>query len=165
MRRQFRWILAATALAIICRICSPAIAVESRMLEPWLSDVVRKPAYAQALKRLLDQNPNIPSWTREALKPTGTSTMIGTPRLHVNIGGIAYEMFKGCMPYNCFVSELVLIFTPNGTQAWGALVDKGPVTYLGAPSDEQASWLRGSFSIDVKDGPWPPNAVTRLPSN
>jgi hypothetical protein len=125
--------------------------------------VIKKPAYARALKRLLDQTPNLPSWTREALKPEGT--MIGTPLLHVNIDGIDYEMFKGCMPYNCDVSELVLIFAANGTQAWGALVDKGPVSYLGAPSDDQAAWLRGSFSIDVKDDPWPPNTVTRLPSD
>lgn len=162
MQRQFRWALMMTVLLEICRVCSAAMAVEPSQLEPWLSDMIQKPAYARALKKLFDQSPNLPSWTREALKPK--STMIGTPLLHVNIDGIAYEMFKECMPYNCDVSELLLLFAPNGTQAWGALVDKGPVSYLGAPSDKQAAWLRGSFSIDVSDGPWPPNTVTRLPS-
>jgi Inhibitor of vertebrate lysozyme (Ivy) len=162
MQRQLRWVLVIAALTMSV-VCSPAMAVQPWMLEPWLSDVVKKPAYARALKKLFNQTPNLPSWTREALNPK--SAMIGTPLLHVNIDGVAYEMFKGCMPYNGDVSELVLLFAPNGTQAWGALVDKGPVSYLGAPSDEQAAWLRGSFSIDVKDGPWPPNTVTRLPSD
>ena len=163
MKRQLRWVPVIIALVTMSVVCSPAMAVQSWMLEPWLSDVVKKPAYARALKKLFDQTPNLPSWTREALNPTGT--MMGTPLLHVDIDGVAYEMFKGCMPYNCDVSELVPIFAPNGTQAWGALADKGPVSYLGAPSDELAAWLRGSFSIDVKNGVSPPNTVTRLPSD
>lgn len=116
-----------------------------------LSYVIKKPAYARALKTLFDHTANLPSWTREALNPKGY--IVEKPMNAVsflNGDTTFYEVFTACEPYKCNDSELALIFAPNGTQAWGVLVDKWPLSYqyLGAPSDAQAAALKEALRTE-----------------
>jgi hypothetical protein len=110
-----------------------------------LSYMIKKPAYARALKTLFDHTANLPEWTRETLKPKGY--IVENPTTGVNfLNGdtTSYEVFTACEPYKCDYSELAVTFAPNGTQAWGVIVDKWPLSYqyLGAPSDAQAAALK-----------------------
>lgn len=66
MRRQFRWGRLMIALVTMCVVCSPAMASD-----PYLFDMVKKPAYAQALKALLDHAGKPPDRAGEILKPKG----------------------------------------------------------------------------------------------
>jgi hypothetical protein len=106
------------------------------------SYLIKKPAYARALKSLFDHTANLPSWTQETLKPKGFFVEKSDDSDH--IGTTVYTTLTECMPYHCHDSELALMFAPNGTRAWGALVNRWPLSYvyLGAPSEAQQAILK-----------------------
>jgi len=133
MQRRFRWLL-----VTMCVVCSPAMAADI-----YMSDIIKKPAYARALKSLLDHAGNLPSWTREVLKPKGSN--VEGPATHAVIDGITYDIFFNCENQNCGESALVVMFAPNATQAWGALNQEGTVSYLGAPSNAQQAVLKDAL--------------------
>jgi hypothetical protein len=141
MRRQFRWVLVMMSLMTMGAACSPAIAAN----DLYLFDVINKPAYARPLKALFDHAGNLPGWAREALKPKGDIN--GSPRTYVTIDGTSYEAFSECEPHNCNVNQLVLMFAPDGTQAWGVLSQDGKVSYLGAPSKAQQTALKETLDM------------------
>ncbi|WP_024514550.1 Ivy family c-type lysozyme inhibitor [Bradyrhizobium sp. Tv2a-2] len=130
MQWQFR-----LGLVVMYVACSPAIAAE-----PYLSNMIKKPAYAQTLKSLLDHAGNLPSWTQEVLKPKGAR--VESTAIHAAINGTVYDVFFSCEPHNCNAAALVVMFAPNGTQAWGALLKEGTISYLGTPSDAQQAVLK-----------------------
>ncbi len=107
---------------------------------PGLSDVIKKPTYAQAMKSLLDRAGTLPPWTPKVSK--GTDWYVESPVTHVVIEGTTYDIFWTCESQNCSVSQLSIMFAPNGTQAWGALFHEGTISYLGAPSPAQQWALR-----------------------
>jgi inhibitor of lysozyme (Ivy) len=123
------------ALVTMCVACSPATAAD-----PNLSDVIKKPAYARALKSLLDHTDNLPSWTREVLKPKGA--YVEHDLTYASIGGTSYEVFSVCEPHSCGWSALGVMFAPDGAQAWGALLRQGTTSYLGTPSEAQKNVLK-----------------------
>lgn len=132
MQRQLRWVL---ALAATLMVATPAMAAE-----PYLSDVVKKPAYARALKNLRDHAGKLPDWTRPR-----TGWPVESPATHVVIDGIAYDLFWNCESQNCNRSQLTVMFAPNAAQAWGALFQDGEVSYLGAPTAAQQWALRDTL--------------------
>jgi inhibitor of lysozyme (Ivy) len=128
---KFRWVLLMTYLG-----CSPAAAADA-----FLFDAIKKPAYARALTNLLDHAGNLPSWIRETRKTNGN--YVASPGTPVAVNGITYELFLACKPHDCADSQLAIIFAPNGTGAWGALLDEDkPISYLGAPSEAQQAVLK-----------------------
>jgi Inhibitor of vertebrate lysozyme (Ivy) len=135
MQRQLRWVL-----VMMCAISSPVIAAD-----PNLSDVIKKPAYARTLRSLLDHAGNLPSWTRDVLKPKGDN--VEAPATHAAINGTAYEVYFSCESQNCSNSKLALMFASNGTQAWGELFNEGTISYLGAPSEAQQAVLKKAMEF------------------
>ncbi len=135
MQRRLRWVLVMMALATTGLMCSPATAAD-----PYLFDVIQKPPYARALKRLLDHAGNLPSWTRQVLKRKGN--YVTDILTYAAVGGTTYEVFLGCQPHNCDESKLAVMFAPDGAQAWGALLRDGETSYLGAPSEGQQTALK-----------------------
>ncbi|MCK1393667.1 Ivy family c-type lysozyme inhibitor [Bradyrhizobium sp. 1] len=137
MRRQFRWIVMAAALVTMWVACSPAMAIG------YLSGVLQKPAYVQALTGLLDK---APSWTREILKKNGA--YVSSLRSTKDIDGTTYELFHMCVRVaKCIDTSIVLMFAPNGTQAWAGLSENGVVSYVGAPSEAQQAVLKRELYV------------------
>jgi len=134
MQRQLRWVL-----VMMCVVCSPPMAAGHG-----LSDLLKKPIYARTLRGLLDQAGNLPSWTQEVLKPKGE--IVESPATHAVINGITYDVFFSCESQNCDQAALVVMFAPNGTQAWGVLDQEGTISYLGAPSDAQQAVLKRALN-------------------
>jgi hypothetical protein len=131
MRRQFRWIAMAAGLVTMWAVCSPAMATG------YLSGALQKPAYVQALTGLLDK---APSWTREILKKNGA--YVASLRFPEDIDGTTYELFNICVGRaKCIDTTIVLMFAPNGTQAWAGLREEGVKSYLGNPSAAQQAVL------------------------
>lgn len=143
MRRQVRW--TAIGLVTLCIACSPAMAIG------YLSGVLQKPLYVQSLATLLS---NAPGWTREILKKNGP--YISSVRTTEDIAGIVHEQFIMCVPKpNCDDTTIILLFAPNGAQAWAGLREKGSVSFLGNPSDAQQVVLKRQLYV-----PEPPPKVT-----
>ena len=137
MRRQFRWIVMATGLAIMLAASPPAMAIG------YLSGVLQKPAYVQSLTVLLDK---APGWTREVLKTNGA--YVSSLRSTRDIDGTTYELFNMCVRVaKCIDTAIVLMFAPNGTQAWAGLSEKGVLSYLGAPSEAQREVLKRELYV------------------
>lgn len=127
----------AAALVTMCIACSPAMAIG------YLSGVLNKPAYVEALTKLLDA---APSWTREILKRNGA--YVSSVRTTEDIAGTGYEMFNMCVPRpTCDDTTIVVMFAPNGMQAWAGLREKGGVSYLGAPNDAQQAVLKRALYV------------------
>lgn len=144
MRRQLRW-TAMAALVTMCIACLPAMAIG------YLSGVLNKPAYVQALTKLLDA---APSWTREILRKNGP--YVSSVRSTEDIAGITYAVFNVCVPKpNCDDTTIALLFAPNGAQAWAGVREKGVVSFLGNPSDAQQAVLKKQLYV-----PEPPPKVT-----
>lgn len=136
MRRPFCWIAVTTVLATMCVAGSPAMAIG------YLSGVLEKPTYVQALTGLLE---NAPSWTREILKKNGP--YVSSVRTTEDIAGITHERFNMCVPKpKCDDTTIILIFAPNGAQAWAGLREKGVVSFLGSPSAAQQAVLKRQLS-------------------
>ena len=111
--------------------------------EVYLTDAIKSPAYAQALGRLLKSAGHLPEWTSQLLNRRGD--YVGTPVDHVTIAGTRYELFNACKAHDCDGNRIEVMFAPNGTQAWGAiLIDGKAVSYLGAPSAAQQSALKAA---------------------
>jgi len=97
--------------------------------EPYLSESMKKnPAYARALNALLDHAEKLPPWAHGMGRGKGWS--VETPATSVAIDGTTYELFYTCESQNCNVSQLVVMFAPSATQAWGVLSHEGTVSYL-----------------------------------
>ncbi len=109
----------------------------------YLADAIKSPAYAQALTRLLKSAGHLPEWTNELTNRRGN--YVGTPVDHVTIAGTRYELFNACKAHDCADNRIEVMFAPNGTQAWGAILIEGKsVSYLGAPSPAQQSALKAA---------------------
>ncbi len=123
---RLRWVL------VMCLACSPAAAASKY----YLFDAIKKPSYARALTNLLDHAGNLPDWIRETRKTKGD--YVASPGAPAVINGSTYELFFACKPHDCNDNQLVIMFAPNGIQAWGALLEEDkPISYLGAPSEAQ----------------------------
>lgn len=159
MRQQVRW--TAIGLVTLCITCPPAMAagylpgvlqkpayIESATTRappaktgPYLSETMKKnPAYARALNALLDHADGLPEWAQGMGRGKGWS--VEAPVANVPVDGTTYELYYTCESQNCNVSQLIVMFAPNATQAWGVLSHEGTISYLGAPSDAQQKALR-----------------------
>lgn len=146
MRRQFRWIVLVAGLVTMWAVGSPAMAIG------YLSGVLQKPAYVQTLTNLLDK---APSWTRKILKKYGPYE--GGWRFTEEIDGTSYEIFNLCVQApKCFDAAIVLMFAPNGAQAWAGLREKGVKSYLGNPSEAQQAVLNRQLYVPEPPRPTGP---------
>lgn len=129
-----------SAFLVMCAACSSAVAAK----QTYLTDAIKNPAYLRSLTSLLKSAGKLPNWTRQVLKTSGD--YVGTPVAYSTIGGIRYELYYACKPHDCADSAMELMFAPNGTKAWAAMVEDGKsVTYLGSPSVTQQAVLKEAF--------------------
>lgn len=120
--------------------CSIAVAAEAI----YLADVIKDPSYSRALTNLLKHSRTLPSWTKQVLNTSGD--YVGSPVVFSTVDGTKYELFHTCKAHNCAGNELEVMFAQGGTQAWGALMEKGKsISYLGVPSLAQQSALMAAL--------------------
>jgi len=123
-----------------------------KVTTPYLFDVLKKPAYAQAAKNLVEHAGKLPNWARDVLARNKVAYTTIDAKL-VDIQGVTYEVFTACaVEFSCANTHLAVMFAPNGTQAWGVLVHEGVMSYLGAPNDAQSAVMRGE--LDPDDRKW-----------
>jgi hypothetical protein len=115
-----------------------AYALPAMAADVYLSDLIKKPAYARSLKALLKdaKEPDFPFWLPALLSTRGD--YVSAPVEYVTIGGTSYGLINACKPHQCDDSRIEVMFAPNGTQAWGGVYQFGkPIVWLGAPNVEQ----------------------------
>jgi hypothetical protein len=133
--RRFRWVFVFAAATWTMAAAADGV---------YLADAIKQPPYALALTNMLASVPHMPSWTGQVIKPAGD--YVGNPATYATIDGVKYELFNTCKAHDCADNKLEVMFSPNGAQAWGALVDGGkPIAYLGGPTPAQQSALKAAL--------------------
>lgn len=128
------------AFIFVCTAGSLAMAAN----DIYLTDAIKNPAYLRALTNLLINARNLPIWTQQIAKTRGN--YVGAPVAYTTIDGRKYQLFHTCKPHACDNSQLEVMFSSDGAQAWGAFMEKGnPVFYLGAPNPAQRSAFRSAL--------------------
>jgi hypothetical protein len=123
---------------------SAVFALPAVAADPYLFDVVKKPAYSRSLIALLQGARGLPDWTRNLLSPRGD--YVGSPIAYMTVAGTRYELFNACKAHDCDSSRVEVMFSPNGTRAWAGVYEAGkPIVWLGAPSPAQQEAMKGAL--------------------
>jgi hypothetical protein len=133
--RKLRW-----AIVLVC--AAWTLPATADMI--YLADVIKLPAYASALTKLLRSARGLPEWTRELARPRGD--YVGVPLELATIGATTYELFNACKPHECADSRVEVMFAPDGARAWAGVYEDGkPITWLGAPNLAQKKAMEGAL--------------------
>jgi len=125
---------------LVSAACSIAVAAD----DTYLADAIRNPSYFRALTNLLKEYRDLPRWTKQVLETSGD--YVGGTAIYSTVDGTKYELFHTCKAHDCSDNQLEVMFSPNGTQVWGAIMESGKsITYLGAPSPAQQSALKAAL--------------------
>jgi hypothetical protein len=112
----------------------------------YLSDVMKEPAYRKAYAAMLSGASHLPSWLKQI---TGREDYVGTPETSATVAGISYRLFHACEAHDCMGHELEVMFSPDGAQAYGLLVDGNkPQRWFGAPDAAQQAALSKALAAD-----------------
>lgn len=116
-------------LAVLLGGAAPALAADGG---PPLVELMLRPNYLTAFKKMLGTTP-VAEWIVDF-----TKTLDGppTPSADLLAGGTIYTLAFTCKPNGCDSHQLFVLFTGDGSQAWGFLLENGQQTWLGDPSDK-----------------------------
>jgi len=128
-------------LVIRASVIAAALATAAHANGRYLFDVLMDPVYRGSWDRLIAANPSravFPWLTYYTRNFEGTAK----PSQNVTVGSKTYEVFSICKAHDCRDNQFHVIFSPDGKQAWGLLVDNGsPRTFFGNPMPEIADAL------------------------
>ena len=108
---------------------APAFAADGG---PPLVELMLRPNYLTAFKTMLGTTP-VAEWVVDFTKtldgpPTPSTDLLG--------GGTIYTLAFTCKPNDCAEHQLFVLFTGDGSKAWGLLLEGTQQTWLGDPDDK-----------------------------
>ncbi len=108
---------------------APALAADGG---PPLVELMLRPNYPTAFKKMLGTTP-VPEWLVDFIK-----TLDGppTPSADLLAGGTIFTLAFTCKPNECGESQLFVLFTGDGSKAWGLLLEGPQQTWLGDPDEK-----------------------------
>jgi hypothetical protein len=118
----------------------PMLAAEAVSAGPYLSDLLKRPAYLASWNRLLQQPEHVESWLKDY-----ASTLDGpnTPSETVVLSDGEYARTTVCEAHNCGPNIFHVLFSPDATQAWGILLkNRKQEIVFGEPDSEKVSAIR-----------------------
>ncbi len=133
-------------LALLLFLSSSALAQNSaEETGPVLGDLLKKPNYLRAWQSMLSGE-TTPDWVTEY-----TSSLDGPPipSFRLTIDNQNYLWGYTCKPFECEDNQLIVVFAPDGTKAYGLLAtaDMGQV-WLGYPDDRIRAAIMGRLESD-----------------
>ncbi|KRE02711.1 hypothetical protein ASE61_15705 [Bosea sp. Root670] len=128
----------AIASAVALLLSVPASAQAPKDGGRYLHDLMKQPTYRDAWARMLGKLGPRESWLK-ADKLTGP----GGPSTIVTVGGQAFERVDTCKRHDCGNNQFYALFSSDGREALGVLVQPGNIRFFGQPSEEQQRALVG----------------------
>lgn len=125
-----------------------AIAATSSSLaaEPYLFEMLTRPAYQKAWNGLFAGEKDIDAWLTKYAKTKNGPT---SPGAIVVVGNTQYQINTVCKPHDCEDNQFLVLFAPNGTRAWGLLLkSRTDERYFGSPVGEIKKVLRAAASSE-----------------
>ena len=96
-----------------------------------LRELVKSEPYRTAWGQMVGKERNLPSWIKD-FAVTGEGA--NTPAQMVPVGRQAYLLATLCMGQDCAAHKLYVVFSPDGSKAFGELVETGKEPrWLGRP--------------------------------
>ncbi|MBR0556654.1 hypothetical protein J5J10_13290 [Ciceribacter sp. L1K23] len=116
--------------ALLCASPQPVLSGESGRFLPRV--VAESEMHRESLSALVKGRRDIPIWVRSMIS---RDTYVALASEAIEVDGKPMELFRACEPRNCPVSEIRVLFSPDGKRAvmMSRDVDRG-VTLLGDPS-------------------------------
>ena len=108
---------------------APALAADGG---PTLVELMLRPNYLTAYKAMIGTT-TVSPWVADFAK-----TLDGppTPSTDLLAGGTIYTLGFTCKPNECADHQLFVLFTGDGSRAWGLLLEGEKQTWLGEPDDK-----------------------------
>ena len=111
----------------------------------YLPDVLEKPNYLKSWNSLISNVENVDYWLANYSK---TKNAVSTPSKLVTLSDGTYQINFLCKPHDCANNKFFVLFSPNGSKAWGLLLkityDKNETeitsqttSYFGNPDEEK----------------------------
>lgn len=137
LRLRLRSALARLAL------CIPlALASTFAQAQEYLFDILAKPAYLKSWNALFAGEKNVDAWLGRYAK---TKDGPASPGKRVTLGGAAHYVGNVCKTHDCGDNRFFVLFTADGTKAWGLLVRNGTTErFFGNPDDARKDALRAA---------------------
>jgi hypothetical protein len=109
---------------------APALAADDG--GPPLVELMLRPNYLTAYKTMVGVT-QVPPWITDFAK-----TLDGppTPSAVLFAGGTLFTLAFTCKPNDCADNQLYVLFTGDGSQAWGLLVEGEKQGWLGDPDEK-----------------------------
>jgi hypothetical protein len=117
------------AVLALLGVSTPAAAAEGG---PPLVELMLRPNYLTSYKAMIGTTTVAP-WVTDFAK-----TLEGppTPSADLLAGGTIYTLAFTCKPNECAEHQLFVLFTGDGSKAWGLLLEGTQQTWLGEPDDK-----------------------------
>lgn len=106
----------------------------------YLFDVIKQPAFHKSYVAMLSGAKELPEWLSEI---TGKGNYVATPETSASIDGVTYRLFNACEAHDCEGHEFEVMFSADGTKAYGLLIDGDqPQRFFGHPNPQQQAALK-----------------------
>lgn len=123
------------ALAIAVLSCSASTVLADP--EADIGEFMKRPSYRAAYEAMVTGHEGLPKWMATPQAVSDATTLKITKRL---ADGQDQSVFDLCKPDECDTTGLILIFSADGKQAKGLLLDKADL-FLGQPDDDDRKFL------------------------
>jgi Inhibitor of vertebrate lysozyme (Ivy) len=100
----------------------------------YLLDLIKTEPYRDAWTKMLATERDVPSWIKDFL---ATGDGVNTPSQMVPVGLKAFTYATLCEPHDCGDNMLYVMFAPDGSKAYGRLVQAGKTPRLFGKPDAQ----------------------------
>lgn len=139
------WYLRAAAVALLtCILPALAHAQPQPAEQPYLYDLLAKPAYAKSWKALFKDEKKVDAWLAAYAK---TQNGPATPGKLVKLEGKDFRVNMVCKTHDCDTNQFYVLFNAEGTAAWGLLVKgKGNERFFGKPDEVKKQALRSAVT-------------------
>ncbi len=102
---------------------------------PYLFDLLDKPAFRKSWLSMFRGRRDLPPWIKRF---NGDGDGVSAPSATVTVGDRRYILAWICEPHNCVFSQIRVLFSSDGRNAWGLLEDDDRTIWLNAPEP----WMR-----------------------
>ncbi len=103
----------------------------------YLFDLLKKPTYAQAFRKMIAGVAGREKWLAERGGPAGP----GGPSKAITVAGTPYELVDTCKQHDCSDNRVFIIFSTDGSRAWGILRQPRGDSFMGNPDVAQRAAL------------------------
>lgn len=116
----------------------PALAQAPKGGGRYLNDLMKQPAYRDAWARMLGKLGPREAWLKadKLAGPGGPSTI-------VTAGGEIFERVDTCKRHDCGDNQFYALFSSDGKEALGVLIQPGNIRFFGHPNEQQQRALVG----------------------